>query len=242
MDMTSMYPSTRKQRFSFTMARFAWKSPYSSRLLLYISLSGELMYFAIFFSFERMRPPKPTMRPLTVKIGKITRARYLSMRRLSASATKLSPVLTRFSCVNPFCRAAFESSSRCSRLYPSRKRRMMSSRSPRPRRYAIPTAMPSGCSWSVFSKCSHAQSFSTNRLSRTLAAAFSSSVSSRSLTSMPYFLPSHLMASEKESCSISMMKCTGSPPLPHPKHLQRCFAGDTTKLGVFSLWNGHKPL
>ena len=39
-----------------------------------------------------------------------------------------------------------------------------------------------------------------------------------------------------------MMKPTAVPDLPHPKHLYIPFDGDTTKDGVFSLWNGQHAI
>jgi hypothetical protein len=39
-----------------------------------------------------------------------------------------------------------------------------------------------------------------------------------------------------------MTKLKMSPPRPQPKHFQLSRAGVTVKLGVFSPWNGHRPL
>ena len=39
-----------------------------------------------------------------------------------------------------------------------------------------------------------------------------------------------------------MTKLKTSPPRPQPKHFQLSRAGVTTKLGVFSPWNGQRPL
>jgi hypothetical protein len=39
-----------------------------------------------------------------------------------------------------------------------------------------------------------------------------------------------------------MTKLKMSPPRPQPKHFHVSRAGVTVKDGVFSLWNGHRPL
>jgi len=42
------------------------------------------------------------------------------------------------------------------------------------------------------------------------------------------------------SCSIANLKT--SPPTPQPKQWKAPRSGFTLKLGVFSWWNGHRPL
>ena len=46
----------------------------------------------------------------------------------------------------------------------------------------------------------------------------------------------------KSTPSRSMTKLKMSPPSPHPKHFQVSRPGVTTKQGVFSPWNGQRPL
>ena len=58
---------------------------------------------------------------------------------------------------------------------------------------------------------------------------------------MEYLSASHFSASGYEKCSFSIKKVTTEPPLPVEKHLNICFAGETTNEGDFSSVNGLKP-
>jgi len=51
-----------------------------------------------------------------------------------------------------------------------------------------------------------------------------------------------LSASGNDELSSFITKLKMSPPSPQPKQCQLSRAGVTTKLGVFSPWNGHSPL
>src|ERR1035437_7395188 len=59
---------------------------------------------------------------------------------------------------------------------------------------------------------------------------------------MPAFAATRLSASGKVRFSCFITKLKISPPSPQPKQCQLSRAGVTTKLGVFSPWNGHSPL
>ena len=59
---------------------------------------------------------------------------------------------------------------------------------------------------------------------------------------MPARAASRLRASGKVRPSRFMTKLKMSPPSPQPKQCQLSRAGVTTKLGVFSPWNGQSPL
>ena len=64
----------------------------------------------------------------------------------------------------------------------------------------------------------------------------------RSSISTPARLARVRSASGKGTESRCMTKLKTSPPRPQPKHFQESRAGVTVNEGVFSPWNGHRPL
>src|SRR3954464_4607186 len=64
----------------------------------------------------------------------------------------------------------------------------------------------------------------------------------RSSSSTPAFAASCFSASTNGTPSRCMTKLKTSPPRPHPKQCQLSRAGVTTNDGVFSPWNGQRPL
>ena len=64
----------------------------------------------------------------------------------------------------------------------------------------------------------------------------------RSSISTPAFAASVRSASGKVTPSRCMTNENMSPPRPQPKHFQDSRAGVTVNDGVFSPWNGHRPL
>ena len=56
----------------------------------------------------------------------------------------------------------------------------------------------------------------------------------------PCSIPRNLSAPLKDRSCIFWMKSIESPDSPHPNHLNR-LSGNIKKLGVFSVWKGHKP-
>ena len=61
-------------------------------------------------------------------------------------------------------------------------------------------------------------------------------------SSIPFFSANILIASGKSTFSISIIKLNTPPPIPHPKHLNICFDGETKKEGVFSEVKGLNAL
>src|SRR5688572_2725624 len=64
----------------------------------------------------------------------------------------------------------------------------------------------------------------------------------RSSISTPALAANSRSASGNDSPSRSMTKLKMSPPLPQPKQCHDSRPGVATKEGVFSPWNGHRPL
>src|SRR5262245_5972781 len=61
-------------------------------------------------------------------------------------------------------------------------------------------------------------------------------------TSTPTSAASWRTASGKERFSIRIRKVIAVPPASQPKHLKLCRSAFTTNEGVFSAWNGQRPL
>ena len=228
MEITSVYPSTIYTQFSLAIAFFAWKMPYSSRSLWYISESEELMYFCCtpFVRESRSRPPKALTLPLTPIHGNITLPEYLSTSS-PLSRLKHSPVAMRYFSLNPLRRASCARALRDGRAKPRWNFSIMSSRKPRLRKYCMPTALPSTSLRRMLLKYSIAHLLTMNMLSRSFCSRFSSSLISRSCTSMLYLLASHFSASTYVICSCSMRKLTGFADFPHEKQWQIPRAGET---------------
>ncbi len=191
------------------MACLAWKSPYSSRRLLYTILSGEFWYFMFtpLVAASSTRPPKPATLPLMVMMGQMTRpakrslSPCLSVLKASPVPTLLlmswgSGVLMRYRSWKPALSASCANDVvRESGQYPTWNFSMTSSRKPRPLRYVMPMLRPSSVSRSCLINHLRAHSLRMNMLSRSSPLRRSSSVSCFSLISMLYLRARYRRAS-----------------------------------------------
>ncbi len=74
----SNWPSQMMAKPASRIARLDLSRPKKILLLVKIGVSGELTYFAVFSSPDKMRPLKPMTRPCSSQIGNISRPRKRS--------------------------------------------------------------------------------------------------------------------------------------------------------------------